>query len=149
MNLQSLQNLELNNPVLIGISVGAISSLIGSFLGGTFSLLNTLISNRNLRMIEKEKWIRDNLQLVYGNCITNLSEVLGQRIIGKEYFEKASEASKWLNLVLLYHPNRKTPEYENLKNGVLEFSQTPENLRAAENLKMIIIELAANDLRLK
>jgi hypothetical protein len=154
MNLQSLQNLELNNPVLIGISVGAISSLIGSFLGGSFSLLNTLISNRNLRLIEKEKWIRDNLQLVYSNCITSLSAVSnifvgGGMTKGKEYYETASEASKWLNLLLLYHPSRKTLDYEDLKTGVLEFTRNPDNLKAAEMLRMMIIELAANDLRLK
>ena len=59
---------NLISSVIVGISSGLAVA--------TINLLNTFLSNRNQRLVEKEKWLRDNLQEIYRNCIVNLSEFI-------------------------------------------------------------------------
>ncbi len=148
---------------LIGASIGAVASLLGS-------LLSNLIMTRNERdkwvrtqETEREKWLRDRLQEIYSSCIHHLSMLLGRRseitaeggaVLSKddvgEWFNDYSEAQKWLALLLIYYPERDTPVFEAFRDAVVAFSKGDlPDLKIAKALRDFIIEAAAKDSRLQ
>ncbi len=132
MELIELNNILLTNPVLIGLLSGAI----GGFIGGSFSLLNTWISIKSQERREKQQWVREKLQEIYTNCLFNLSIV--EQTIGvhpKEIENAGHESSKWLNLLLIYHPFKKDKSYEELANQLQLF------LEAEKNFRLIVIHV--------
>jgi hypothetical protein len=106
---------------------------------------------------EKERWLRDKLQEIYSNCVyylgANFHVYIPDDLKGEskvEYhkldFERAkldneyyAELQKWVNLLLVYHPFKGTPDYQAFIEKVRE-----RKLRTAD-----VIELASKDPRLQ
>jgi hypothetical protein len=108
--------MPLNNPVLLGLYaaiIAAISSLV-------VAVISKLFDRKN----EKEKWLRSELQNIYGSCIKSLTTPLTLAYIptNLDTIEGAIiEAKKWLALVLIYHPSKKTKEFKELEQQVSLF----------------------------
>lgn len=69
MEAQELNELLVKNPVLLGI----FTATIGAFIGASFTLINTLMSNLFQERREKKQVIRDVLQQRYKDCICELA----------------------------------------------------------------------------
>jgi hypothetical protein len=120
--------------IIVGL-VGALAVLSGAFLN------NYLEKGKREeeRKFEREKWKRDQLQKIYSNCIENLS------IPSTDY----KSALKWLNILLIYHPDRTGESFSELKQKIDELKSAKQKIDTAENLLEYIIEQAANDKRLQ
>ncbi len=104
MEFGELNSLLLTNPVLIGILAGSIGAILSAYVSNAFQ-----------ERREKKQWIRDKLQEIYTNCIFNLS--VAERIYSTSSNERRNallESSKWLSLLLIYHPFRKSKSYGSL-----------------------------------
>lgn len=149
---------------LIGAAVGAVSGFAGTLLTSWISLTKEREQSKRNTRIEKDQWLRDRLQEIYGNCLYYLSKVLmasdisidqgkAVAILSKEHqrnlFLDYSDAQRWLAMLLVYHPSRGSSEYSMLCHHIEQFSsnQIP-NLAAVTPLRDMIINLAAGDTRL-
>lgn len=150
---------------LIGAGIGASTGFISTLLSSWLSLRRERDQWERSVSAERDKWLRDNLQEIYGNCLYYLSRVLmGSEITvesGKpfavtriehqrELFLDYSEAQKWLGLLLVYHHSPGSSEYAMLSHHISIFSreQVP-NLTSVPQLRQTIISLASKDLRLR
>ncbi|STQ91664.1 hypothetical protein [Iodobacter fluviatilis] len=84
----------------------ATSGLIGAAIGGGVTLIANLISiwqqarsMRNAKLASEEAWLREKLHEIYVNCIY---------FVGTSKYE---ERNKWINLLLIYHPERSQPTF--------------------------------------
>ncbi len=122
MEFRELNSLLLTNPVLIGILAGAIGAILSAYVSNAFQ-----------ERREKKQWVRDKLQEIYTNCIFNLS--VAERIYSTSPNERRNallESSKWLSLLLIYHPFRNSKGYEELVNkveSILEFWEALDQLK--------------------
>jgi len=137
-NNWSLSNID---PAYIG--------LLGVFLGGLLGLLTPLISNILSARIdikkwdldqtsEKNKWLRERMLEIYSNCLESLSS---------RPFDH-SKASKWLELLLVYFPNRNSEDYYQFFNLTANVITGTENEEDIKYLHEFTLELAATDPRL-
>jgi len=84
----------------------ATAGLIGAAVGGGVTLIANLISTwqqtrsmHHTKLAAEEAWLREKLHEIYINCIFFVG--------GQNYTERA----KWINLLLIYYPNRLEPEF--------------------------------------
>ncbi|MGB3788981.1 MAG: hypothetical protein WA949_13300 [Phormidesmis sp.] len=153
----------------------ATAGLIGAAIGASTGLASTLLTNwlglkkekeqwkRNIES-EHERWLRENLQDVYGNCLYSLSRLLAASEItieaGKlgavlskehqrEFFLDYSEAQKWLGLLLIYHPSKGSGNYSASSHQIATFSnaRVPQ-IDSVQHLRGAVINLASKDIRL-
>ena len=140
----ALPDLNLSSSVVVGISSGFAVAIVNS----GFNFLNTSRSNQNQRLIEKEKWLRDNLQEIYRNCIVNLSEFIGMFPGSSGRKEKLTQVKSWLSLILIYYPDSKSEEYKLLEEK-FDNLDLNETYSFYSDLHHLIIDIAANDSRIQ
>ena len=131
---------NLISSVIVGISSGLAVA--------TINLLNTFLSNRNQRLVEKEKWLRDNLQEIYRNCIVNLSEFIEIDKGALERKEKLKQVKSWLSLILIYYPDSNSEESKLLRKKFDNLDLRRQE-KMYDELRDLIIEIASSDSRIK
>jgi len=145
---------------LIGASIGAIAGLLGSFLSNWLLIRREREQFIREQEAERDRWLRDSLQEIYSNSINYLTIIVNkyaklpedvpssiEEI--KEWAYDFSEAQKWLGLLLTYHPERNSTEFNSLTQSIVKFSKNDNtDLWLAKELRDQIIDLAAEDIRL-
>lgn len=84
------------------------------------------------------------MQNIYSNCIYFLSKL---DVSSTSFSEDYNEAQKWLQSLLIYHPDRNSEDYYELYNYVLHFILEKPNRNDISELRALIIELASADKR--
>jgi ABC-type multidrug transport system fused ATPase/permease subunit len=105
-------------PVLIGIIIGTFSTVIGSIL----ALITTIITNRSQRHREREQWTREKVQEIYSNSIASLTILSANHSLLSLLSKEFANALKWLNILLIYQPQKYKEEFVTLPEEVNLFS---------------------------
>jgi hypothetical protein len=135
-----------------------ITAGVGALVGGGLVILKDYLQGRWLRRADKERWVRDKLHEIYTNCIFYLSHkgipnwIFSEYKNGKELeyskimlegqrleAELVAQRLKWLNLLIVHHPARGTPAFEDFVKKV----------QSKEIQAQDVVDLAASDPRLK
>lgn len=143
---------------LISIGLGALVTLLGVFLSNWLLARKEQEQWLRERKAEQEKWFRDKLQEIYSQCLyyyshSNLTAHVPSHLEDKTDTEYTKlklemlkvdddinrERHKWFNLLLLYHPARGAPAYQDLLTKHREGKITYDD----------IIEVAMMDPRLQ
>lgn len=102
---------------------------------------------------EERKWLREELQTIYKNCIRYLTLVNCGVPIGEiaQEIKWHTEAQECLTMLLSHHPARDTPTFDAFRKDVASFSEKSygfEVKQEAGTLKEQIVNLMAQDPRL-
>jgi hypothetical protein len=111
-----------------------VAGLIGAGIGGGVTLLAQILlvwhqdrAMRHSKVVAEEAWVREKLHEIYVNCIAYIRT------------QSYAERDKWLNLLLVYHPERTSDDFskfvEKKTKGALDIAD--------------IIELAQKDQRIQ
>jgi len=148
---------------LLGAIIGAMASLLGSFLS-TWLLIR---KEREKLLIEKqterEFWLRERLQETYSHALESLARLTRRSVIiqqmgtnttnsvlsqehQRELFDDFSDSKKWLGLLFIYHPNKLSDEFKQFAQISLKFSdnELPDLILAAQ-LRSLILAMASLD----
>ncbi|MEH2212085.1 hypothetical protein [Nostoc sp.] len=113
--MSELFDLLTKYPVLIAVIVGTISA----FVAGVSALTTTVITIRSQRDRERQQWVREKLQEIYSNCISSIEASCA---FGLYNPEELLNATKWLNILLIYHSNKYNKEFLSLPEEINLFS---------------------------
>ena len=151
----------------------ATATLIGITITGILALFSTIVNSWFQLRQQREQWqreeikahieseaakakqLRDDLQDIYANAISNLSEVAHmhkqdpQHRDSKSYVSKVGEAQKWAAKVMVcYYGDDNDGEFGKFRISFNTFS-AQDGYGNAEHLRRCIITFAENDPRLK
>lgn len=134
------------DPIIVAAIITLIGVAFGALLGFFAPIISSLLSVNQEKdkwardqKAEYNKWIRERLQEIYGNCLESLST---------HPFDR-DKAAKWLEILLIYYPNRDLKEYYWALNLIAEVVRGDEDEHSLIILHRFIVELAKIDPRLQ
>ena len=141
-----MDSLDSRTLGLLGADIiGACATLLGTLFSNLFQLLREQLQWNKQQEIERQKWIRDKLQEIYSNCIFYITAYIEPN--NSTVFEDWAKAKKWLNILLVYSPDRSTTKFEILCAEIENFCSSLD-IEQAKRLRNRIIEIAATAPRL-